>query len=653
MKKIITIFLFLISLAGFGQTNYYVKNGGNDGLTGLSDAQAWATLGKADDVTFVPGDTLFIARGSTFKEQFVPKGDGDATAQVVITAYGSGAKPIITARDTVNGWSDDGAWSRPWPATRPNVWYQAETRTPLYWTAFRMWINGIEEERPETFPPTADKPWYWHEDDSLFIYSTTNPGATFTSIEKGTSYYAGFDFDLDHYFTLQNIDLQHFYMCVRIDGADGIVIDSCNMTGYFGVNAFADAEIESRDCVIKNCNFNTGLTFNSGWEAYYTEDAIKVGSNCKNWDIYGNYFSDWAHASFVLESLQTDGRRIDSILFHDNYLTSVNIDYGGRIGADYYSGRGNKIYRNHIKDISIRNQFNGDSLEVFYNVFDGITSPSWRLGYGSAIAIQGYDARTTPSYMKFYNNTIMNCDDYGIDMTHYTGRRPKEHNEFVNNIFFNCGDYGVHIYTNSLDSGIYNNVFRNNIFFTSGVSDIIMYHNTAMTVGDFNNQNGFEGDVISGNLNTNPIFVTDTISLQLTSPAINEGLDVLLTADYLNNSIFGQPDIGAIEYQFPALPSTGIGFSPILYKQNIKDTLNVAKSLRLKGVPVLATANDINKLDGFTGTTPQLNHVTSLFVAGDTTVTAVVGKIVFQASDSSAYVCRSIVAPKKWYKMHD
>lgn len=636
VKYIFSTILFLISIAGFGQTNYYVKNGGNDGYTGLSDAQAWATLGKADDVTFAPGDTLFIARGSTFKEQFIPKGDGDATAQAVITAYGTGAKPIITGRDTVNGWSDDGEWSRPWPATRPNVWYQAEARTPLYWTAFRMWLNGVEEERPENFPPTAEKPWYWHEDDSLFIYSTTNPGATFTSIEKGTCYYSGFDFDLDHYFTLQNLDLQHFYMCVRIDGADGIVIDSCNMTGYFGVNAFADGGIESRDCVIKNCNFSTNLAFNSGWEAYYTEDAIKVGCNCNNWDIYDNYVSDWGHASIVLECLQTDGRRIDSIRIHDNYFTSPNIDYGGRIAADYYSGQANKIYKNIINDISIRNQFNGDSLEVSYNVFNDISSPSWRLGYGSAIAIQGYNASTTPSYMKFHNNIINDCDDHGIDISHYTGRRPKEHNEFINNIFFNCADYGLSMYTNSLDSGIYSNIFRNNIFHTTGVSNIIRYHNVPMTVTEFNSQNGFENDIILDNLNVDPLFVTDTFLLQLTSPAINGGIGIGYMTDYPGNPIIGAPDIGAYEYQFPVQATTGKAWEPALSKRDHKTTINVQQNdWMIGGVPVAATANDLNEISGL----PKIYTA-----VGDTSnypVPAKVGDLFIDTSASKVYVAVS------------
>jgi len=42
----------------------------------------------------------------------------------------------------------------------------------------------------------------------------------------------------------------------------------------------------------------------------------------------------------------------------------------------------------------------------------------------------------------------------------------------------------------------------------------------------------------------------------------------------------------------------------------------------------------------------------TITIAADTSATAVQGKIVFQAADSSFYGCRSTVAVKKWYKFN-
>jgi len=52
-------------------------------------------------------------------------------------------------------------------------------------------------------------------------------------------------------------------------------------------------------------------------------------------------------------------------------------------------------------------------------------------------------------------------------------------------------------------------------------------------------------------INVDPKFISPgngNFKLQLSSPAINAGMDVGLTHDYIGNPIFGLPDLGAIEY---------------------------------------------------------------------------------------------------------
>ena len=55
---------------------------------------------------------------------------------------------------------------------------------------------------------------------------------------------------------------------------------------------------------------------------------------------------------------------------------------------------------------------------------------------------------------------------------------------------------------------------------------------------------------------------------------------------------------------------------------------------------------------GTTSPSAKLDVDGDIEIAGDTSVTAVKGKIVFQAADSSFYGCRSTTAAKKWYKLH-
>ena len=80
-------------------TTYYVKNGGNDNLDGLSDTNAWASLAKANSVMSA-GDMVLFKRGSTFtsvSEVYISAAKGSGTVENPIKwgAYDSGAKPIL------------------------------------------------------------------------------------------------------------------------------------------------------------------------------------------------------------------------------------------------------------------------------------------------------------------------------------------------------------------------------------------------------------------------------------------------------------------------------------------------------------------------------------------------------------------------------
>ena len=70
MKKLIIIPILFFSLI-LSATNYYVKNGGNDGGVGTSDGTAWATIAKVKATSFQPGDTIFFNRGDTWNENGV------------------------------------------------------------------------------------------------------------------------------------------------------------------------------------------------------------------------------------------------------------------------------------------------------------------------------------------------------------------------------------------------------------------------------------------------------------------------------------------------------------------------------------------------------------------------------------------------------
>ena len=73
-------------------TSYYVANSGDDANDGLSPESAWATVDKVSKAKLKPGDGVFFKRGDVFREYILNCKKG-----VTYSAYGEGAKPIITA----------------------------------------------------------------------------------------------------------------------------------------------------------------------------------------------------------------------------------------------------------------------------------------------------------------------------------------------------------------------------------------------------------------------------------------------------------------------------------------------------------------------------------------------------------------------------
>jgi hypothetical protein len=94
--------LAVLLLSGAGPSavlaaTYYVDAaGGNDSRDGLSEATAWATLEKVNARTYQPGDRILLKRGSVWNSaRLAAPGSGALGAPIVVSAYGSGALPVI------------------------------------------------------------------------------------------------------------------------------------------------------------------------------------------------------------------------------------------------------------------------------------------------------------------------------------------------------------------------------------------------------------------------------------------------------------------------------------------------------------------------------------------------------------------------------
>jgi parallel beta-helix repeat protein len=92
--------------------SYYINCSATSNGNGTS-AEPWNSLASPDSTTFSPGDTIYLNRGTTCYGAFAPLGSGSSSASITVTAYGSGAVPIIDgqANNAVMALSNQSYWT--------------------------------------------------------------------------------------------------------------------------------------------------------------------------------------------------------------------------------------------------------------------------------------------------------------------------------------------------------------------------------------------------------------------------------------------------------------------------------------------------------------------------------------------------------------
>ncbi|MEZ0542966.1 PA14 domain-containing protein [Fibrella arboris] len=104
--------------AAFGQTTYYVASSGNDSNTGRSADSPFQTLAKINTLTLQAGDQILLKRNDTFRGTLQIQQSGTSAQPIVIDAYGSGNKPLISGSLPVTNWTNLGG--NVWQASCPS-----------------------------------------------------------------------------------------------------------------------------------------------------------------------------------------------------------------------------------------------------------------------------------------------------------------------------------------------------------------------------------------------------------------------------------------------------------------------------------------------------------------------------------------------------
>lgn len=91
--------------------NYYVSAAGSNSNSGLTPTAAWQTISKVNSAFtgMAAGDSMLFKRGDTFFGAIVVGKSGSSGKPIVISAYGTGAKPVITGFVNASAWTSVGA----------------------------------------------------------------------------------------------------------------------------------------------------------------------------------------------------------------------------------------------------------------------------------------------------------------------------------------------------------------------------------------------------------------------------------------------------------------------------------------------------------------------------------------------------------------
>jgi hypothetical protein len=100
MRNRILLIVPVLLLCAFKLTakNYYVSAAGSNSNTGLSSTAAWQTISKVNSAfaSMAAGDSILFRRGDTFYGVLIVNLSGTSAKPIVISAYGTGARPVIS-----------------------------------------------------------------------------------------------------------------------------------------------------------------------------------------------------------------------------------------------------------------------------------------------------------------------------------------------------------------------------------------------------------------------------------------------------------------------------------------------------------------------------------------------------------------------------
>ena len=523
-------------------TDYYVSSSGNNSANGLSLSTPWQSISKVNSASssFNPGDRILFKRGERFYGSLQISKSGSSGSPITVSAYGTGANPVITGFTTISGWNNygGGIYSKSLSCqSKPNMVAVNNVNTPI-----GRWPNTgfltIDSHTSNTSVTDAELPTSpdWTGAEAViritpYIYDrnkiTSHSGNTLNYISgSGNNARDGYGYFIQN--SIKTLDKtgewyydgSTFYMyfgtnnpenyVVRVSTLDQLtyLIDKNYITfdnlAFEGANIYGLQLSNSDYITVQNCsiNFTGGTAIYGPWNG--------TSPYCK---ISNNKISNTNNIAIQLMGNHTNAYLINNNITNTGTIIGMGGSGDGTYCAIVTRGENTTIQNNSIENTGyVAINFSGNNITVINNLINtfnlvkndgggiytyvgtGITFTGQKItgnivlnGLGYRAGIPNNEVHACGIYtddrvknVVVSNNTVANCNSTGLYV----------HNaheiEISGNTFYNNGierpDFGSQILfvhdTYSPNDPIRNIKMNNNILFARTESEVVIAFST-------------------------------------------------------------------------------------------------------------------------------------------------------------------------------
>ena len=420
-------------------------------------------------------------------------------------------------------WDTEGTWTN----HSGNVWYistagwGATVENPV-----RVWLSGVEYPFSGTAVDNADVSgitsagrWYYNlAEQRIYLYSTGNPAATYTSISGLQQVNYLIYIASKSYIDIINPRLYggrlNGAMIYKSDHVNLIGTGSSMITGsQFGIDLHGDTGVESSYCDLHGLNIDSGFEWQTDY-VYSSFDGIRIRGGHHN-NIYNCALKNWTHNAVNVQTSDTSllvGCSYNDI--YDNEISAPDISYGRAITFDGMDPAGaggytqfNKFRLNNVHDMWTRSQINGNNNEATDNIFKTFRNSPWVVNETAQVFhFQVYGDYNVSKDNLIANNTAIDIDGQFLLFTDDTTTRSGH--RIINNIGYNVGIDSISLPMAALYIPNQVNISGietiNNLFFSDAAANVVDYRGSSLSVAAFNSADS-SGDAISGNIATDPL----------------------------------------------------------------------------------------------------------------------------------------------------